>query len=74
MFEHGVRNIETPIGNLSIRATNVGICKVSSELDIENNKIGTDHLDHAEKWFIGYFKKKQSIFPNLIFRACRALD
>jgi hypothetical protein len=57
MSEHGIRTIETPIGNLSIHATNVGICKVSSEPNIENNKIGLEHLNEAEKWFNGYFKK-----------------
>ena len=67
MPEHGVRNIETPIGNLSIHATNDGICKVSSEYKIENNKIGIYHLDQAEKWFSGYFKKKIFDFPKFDF-------
>ncbi len=67
MSEHGIRNIKTPIGNLSIYATNVGICKVSSEHNIENNKIGIEHLDHAEKWFSGYFKKKILDFPKFDF-------
>ena len=67
MPEHGVRNIETPIGNLSIHATNDGICKVSSEPNIENNKIGLEHLNEAEKWFNGYFKKKIFDFPKFDF-------
>jgi methylated-DNA-[protein]-cysteine S-methyltransferase len=67
MSEHGIRTIETPIGNLSIHATNVGICKVSSEPNIENNKIGLEHLNEAEKWFNGYFKKKIFHFPKFDF-------
>ena len=58
MPEHGIRNIETPLGNLSIYTTNDGIYKVSSGHEIEKNKIGIEYLDHAEKWFSGYFKKK----------------
>jgi methylated-DNA-[protein]-cysteine S-methyltransferase len=68
MPEHGVRNIETPIGNLSIHATNDGICKVSSEHKNEKkNKIGIEHLNQAEKWFNGYFKKKILDFPKFDF-------
>ena len=67
MSGHGVRNIETPIGNLSIHATNDGIFKVSSEQKIDKNKIGIEHLDHAEKWFSGYFKKEILDFPKFDF-------
>ena len=61
----GVRKIDTPLGYLYIISTESGIIKITSRENIENNSIGKQHLDSAERWLISYFNGSEIKRPEL---------
>ena len=66
--KNGVRKIHTPLGKLYVLSTEIGIIKITSKKNIENNSIGKKHLDSAERWLISYFNGSENKRPELDYQ------
>ena len=66
--KNGVRKIHTPLGKLYVLSTEIGIIKITSKKNIENNSIGKKHLDSAERWLISYFNGSEIKRPELDYQ------